>query len=88
MIAKKQFDQTGDEFELCFNLFPTVCETINDRIMTDKEKTEFIKNLTDMQIFTEVSTIIADIQTNIANDFEKKKTNMNTNSANETKPEK
>lgn len=88
MNASKKFNADGDEFELCFNLFPIVCLSIDDQQMSDQEMINYIKNIDDMEIFAEISQVIADIQTSIAEDFQKKKINTNMSSKSEAKPEK
>jgi len=83
----KMFMNDSDDIELCFNIFPVMCTSVDWQTLSDQEKLDFIKNIDDMEVFTEISECLAEIQTNIAEEFQKKKTNMNMNSESETKPE-
>lgn len=85
---RKKYNETKDEFELCFNLFPIVCISINDQLVDDKNKIEYIKWIDDMQVFNEVSEVLAQIRTDIANEVEKKKKNIDMSSKDEVKLEK
>lgn len=88
MRAKKKFDETNDEFEFCFDLFPILCINIDWQEMSDQQKIEFVKKVEDMSEFAEISWAIAEIQTKIAEELEKKKISTDMNSKSETKPGK
>ena len=87
-IERKKYDQTKDEFELCFNLFPIICISIDDQPLSDQEKLTYIKSIDDMEAFSEISESLAEIRIQIANEVEKKKKNIDMNSKSEVKPEK
>ena len=72
-IATKQRQKDQDEIWLAFKLFPTLCLKINGETKTDQEKREWIENLTDLKIFTELTEVMWEIETRFAQWLDEKK---------------
>lgn len=73
MQAKKKMEETEDAMELAFALFPILCVTIDWKELSNEEKSDYIKNIDEMEDFADISWVIAEIQTKIAEWYQKKK---------------
>lgn len=84
--ALRNYYQTQDEFELCFNLFPIFCTKIDDQTMNDDAKKKYLQEMTDLDLFKEIQEMLTSIIESITD--QKKKTNSNINSIDTLQPEK
>lgn len=70
--AKKR-QENGDEIQLAFDAFPVRVVSIDGVVKTDAEKKERIENLTDLNLFKEIWSVISELQTKATGIDEKKK---------------
>lgn len=82
----RSFAKTQDEFQLCFDLFPIFCVKIDGVEMDDDAKSNYLKQMTDMNEFEQIQEELTAIIQEITD--QKKKTNLNINSTDTTQLEK
>lgn len=84
--AVRQFTKTQDEFQLCFDLFPIFCTKIDWIEMSDEQKSNYLKTMTDLDIFQKIQEELTGIIEDITD--QKKKKNSNINLTDTVQPEK
>ena len=72
-IATKQRQKDQDEIWLAFKLFPVLALRINGETKSEQEKREWIENLTDLTIFTQLVETMGEIETRFAQWIDEKK---------------
>lgn len=72
-LATKQRQVDHDEIWLAFKLFPILCMRINGEMKSEAEKIQWIENLTDIKIFTELTEVMWEIETRFASGLDEKK---------------
>ena len=71
--ATKQWQKDNDEIWLAFKLFPVLVLKINWETKTDEEKKQWIENLTDLKLFTELTEVMWEIETRFVQGLDEKK---------------